>query len=464
MSGFYVLGFVLAVFALWRSRTPQGATAWVIALVSFPFVSVPLFLVFGRNKFYGYVKDRKELDAEAQRELINLEQQLFSEEAALEEKTAALTSIAHLCNQPGFMKSNQVDLLIDGHQTFSSMLQAIEQAEKYILIQVYIFREDRIGRRFIELLKRKSAEGVRIHFMYDFVGTRLRSSLLKEIRDAGIEEMPFRSTKSWRTRLQINFRNHRKVMVIDGKLAFVGGLNIGDDYLGEWPTIGPWRDTHVRLEGPSALAAQISFTKDWYCIKQNIPDLDWLPHQVERGSTTLVLHTGPADEAHSCLLAHVALINAAKRSIWIANPYFVPPEGLSNALELAVLRGVDVRILLPSYSDNRWVNYASKNFQEQGLRAGIRFFEYLPGFLHQKVMLVDSEIGVVGSANLDSRSMFINFEITAVSHDVQCATDLEKMLETDFSKSQELNLADFVNRSPWSKFISRAAGLLAPVL
>lgn len=460
---FYALGILGAGLALWRSRTPQGAVAWIVALLSFPFLAVPLFAIFGRSRFQGYLKKRTEFEGAAEAEIREAEL-LYHEQVMAKPQLRTLASTVDHSRQPVFTGLNQTQLLIDGEAAFRAMLDEIARAEKYILLQMYIFRADGIGHQFAEALLKKASEGVRVYLLFDRIGTDLKSSFVDRLRRGGISLEYFRSTKSWRTRFQINFRNHRKVLIVDGNSAFVGGLNIGDDYLGRWKSVGPWRDTHLRLQGPAALAAQLSFVKDWYWSTEEIPNLDWNATRYENGADALVLHTGPADQRETCLLSHIAMINSAVERIWIANPYFVPPEGIINALTLAGFRGVDVRVLLPSYSDNRWVMYASEVYIGQLIKDGVQFYRYLPGFMHQKVMLIDNEAVTVGSANLDSRSFFINFEITAISADPNLISDVSRMLQSDFQKSRLVTPDEMNKRSFPRRLLSRAVHLASPIL
>lgn len=459
---FHALGVLFAILAIWRSRTPQGAVAWAVTLLTVPYVAVPLFFIFGRSKFSGYVKTRKEFDQLAREEMAEVDA-FFKKNVHNGEVVETLSLLAMQAHQPGFTKNNKIDLLIDAEAAYPAMLDAIEAAQEYILFQFYIFRPDSAGMKFIEALMRKARQGVRVYFMCDKIGTRLKSSLIRELEAAGIEVNIFYSTKKWHSLFQINFRNHRKVVVVDGKVSFIGGINIGDDYLGLRKNIGPWRDTHVCLEGPSALAAQFSFLKDWHWTSGRVLDLHWREQDLRTESKVLVLHTGPSDEHEACLLTYLDLVNAAQERVWIANPYFVPPQSMQDALILACARGLDVRILAPSYSDNPLLQLASLVYLEKLKKAGARIFQYLPGFLHQKVMLLD-RMGVVGSANIDARSFYLNFEITAISDDVKFRQQLEQMLLKDLEHSKEVTLDDFAKRPIYSRFASRTINLMAPVL
>lgn len=458
----YLIGFFCAFRALWRCRTPQGTVAWILALITVPMLSVPLFLIFGRKKFIGYIKKRQHFDREARKEIKEIEKLLNSK--------LTVTPLPYLSNlideseTLGFTEHNKIDLLINGEETYTSMLQTIEKAEKYILLQVYIFRDDNIGTRFAELLMKKALAGVKVYFLTDRIGSELGSAFLKKLQKAGVHVHIFSSWKNWGGHFQINFRNHRKILVVDGKTAFLGGHNIGDDYLGKWKSIGPWRDTHLKVEGPSALSAQLSFFKDWHWAKEEIIDLDWSPHPSDKNGKVLIFPTGPADVKENCLLAHLALINNARKRIWIASPYFVLPESMLYALELAAINGVEVKVLLPSYNDNRLIQYASRVYIERLIKKGVEFHEYIPGFLHQKVMLIDNEAALVGSVNLDSRSLFINFEVFGVTPEPKMIKAVHSMLEKDFEKSRKIDQVAFMKRPMFQQVLSRATNLISPML
>lgn len=466
IAGFYILGFLCAAQAILRSRTPQGATAWVLSLIILPFLTVPIYLIFGRSKFEGYNNKRRRLDGRVLEKFRSLQANHLEDlnEDPLEDELQLIQSTISFNNQPGFTRKNSIKLLINGKDTYQAMIDDLEKADNYILLQVYLFRSDDIGSKIAEILMRKARAGVKVTFMNDDIGNKIPKKVLYELHQAGVKTGTFNHTFG-RGRMQINFRNHRKILIIDGKVGYVGGHNIGDDYLGLWRQWGAWRDTHVRLTGPSVIAAQLSVAKDWNFIYETEIECDWKIHpDKDANADVLVLHTGPADEKHTCLLAHISLINAARKRLWIANPYVVPPESLLNAILLASLRGVDVRVILPSYCDSRMVMLASQVYQESFLRHGIRVYRYTAGFMHQKVMLVDECFGVVGSTNFDCRSMFINFEISAISTDKDLISGMSGMLESDFINSQELSLETFKHQKLLERIACRAANLLAPVL
>lgn len=459
---FYLLGFLCAASAILRSRTPQGATAWVLALITVPFFTVPLFIIFGRSKFYGYTTKRKELDRRISSKLNDMQESMIKDEVAPAELHQFIQSVGQL-TRPGFTSNNKIDLLIDAQETYLSMLEELEKAKSYIIFQFYVFRMDSIGSKFAEVLMRKAREGVKVNFLYDEIGTEIAAEVIDEMRKSGMSVCHFNSLRG-KGRFQINFRNHRKILIVDGKVAFAGGLNIGDDYLGLWDDLGPWRDTHVRMEGPSVIACQMAHAKDWYWCKQVDLDAEWVIHPTSGAANVLILPTGPADDKQTCLLSHIAMVNSAQKRLWIANPYLVPPESLLDAILLAALRGVDVRFIIPSYSDARIVMIACQVYVARLLQHGVKVYRYREGFLHQKVMLVDNLFAVVGSANLDFRSMFINFEISVIAQEAGFIRDVESMLTQDFKQCREVSLEEFKNMTLWQKISTRAANLVAPVL
>lgn len=453
-----MVGIILAPLALWRSRTPQGAFAWVVALVAFPFVAVPAFAIFGRKRFHGYVIRRQNLDKLALKELREMEKDIKPSDPPRE-----LTELALVVNHAGligFTGGNKLKLLIDGEETFKAMLEGIKAAKSYILFQSYIIRNDEIGNIFRDALVAKAKSGVRVYCLYDKIGTPGDRKFFRSFAEGGVEITGFEGTKNFLKNFQINFRNHRKLLVIDGQVAFLGGLNVGDDYLGRWKKMGAWRDTHIRIEGPAAAASQLSFVKDWYWAQKKVPDLNWVAQEMKEGCPALVIHTGPADADETCNLSHIALVNACKERLWITSPYFVPTDGFANALSLAALRGVDVRIILPGITDHKISKLASEVHVAKLQQSGVSFFRYQEGFLHQKVMLCDRIAGMVGSANLDARSFFINFELMAMSNDGEFLDSMEVMFEKDFKRSVSIKKGYF-NELPFFHRLGALASTLA---
>jgi cardiolipin synthase A/B len=469
LAGFLVLahlvGFASSIDALLSTRTPQGTVAWIVSLNTVPYVAVPAYWVFGHDGFEGYVIARRDVDSALAVALAPKTEELWSHRFRPEAPGKHLRGVEKLARWP-FLGGNEVELLVDGAATFESIFAGIESAERYLLVQFYIVRADRLGFELQRRLIERARAGVEVYFLYDEIGSyRLPASYLQTLRDAGIHAHRFHSTREWGHRFQINFRNHRKIVVADGKRAWVGGLNVADEYLGLDAHIGPWRDTHLHIDGPAALALQSVFLEDWHWATQTIPDLPWEPvARTEQGVPVLILPSGPADPFETASLMMQQAIHAAQERIWIASPYFVPDEGVLGMLKLAALSGVDVRILIPERSDNRFTYFAAYAFIGSLLDAGVHIYRYQEGLLHGKAFLVDDIGGAVGTVNLDNRSFRLNFEVTALVMDAGFAKELERMFQADFARSREMSRGDVDSQPFWHRLASRAAYLFAPVL
>jgi cardiolipin synthase len=462
--GFHVVGFLSSIDAVMSTRTAQGTVAWVVALNAFPYLAVPGYWILGRSRFEGYVTARQEGDHEIRRFAELADEKTVDLRSTRAETVGASRTSENLAKIP-YLQSNEVELLVDGQATFDDIFAGIAKAEKYVLVQFFIVHDDELGRALKSALLERARAGVRVYFLYDEIGSHdLPKAYLEELREAGVEAIDFHTQKGYRNRFQINFRNHRKIVVVDGHTAWVGGHNVGDEYMGKDPEFGHWRDTHVRITGPSVLSVQLSFLEDWYWATNETPELHWEPHiQTDTGAHVLIYPTGPADRLESATLMFMTGINAAEKRLWIASPYFVPDESIMNSLHLAALRGVDVRILIPDKGDHLLVYLAAFSYFEEAAATGVRFFRYTDGFLHQKVLLIDDEIAAVGTANFDNRSFRLNFEIMAVVADSAFATEVEQMLLDDFESSVEMQPGDYENRSFWFKLAVRLARLTAPI-
>ncbi|MCP4199564.1 MAG: cardiolipin synthase [Proteobacteria bacterium] len=460
-----LFGIIAAVHAVMNARTSQGAIAWGISLVAFPWVALVLYAIFGRNKFKGYVLLRHSRD-EAIHHFFEEVQKGARQKNLICESTSELqTALAKLAGLP-ITRGNKTQLLVDGEATFRAIFDDIDAAQTYILVQFYVVKDDSLGRELKSKLIQKAREEVRVYFLYDEIGSyKLPRSYLRDMQSAGVVTSAFSTTKGKANRFQLNFRNHRKVVVIDGKAAYVGGHNVGDEYLSKHPRFGKWRDTHVKVKGPIVQAIQASFVQDWYWAKTSIPELNWELKGVKDGNEeTLMIASGPADAMDTCSLMFVQAIHAAKERIWIASPYFVPDPQVLSALKLASLRGVDVRILLPKKPDHRMVYLASFSYYQEILPLGIKLCRYTAGFMHQKVFLIDSLCAAVGTANLDNRSFRLNFEITLLNYDPSFIAQVGMMLDDDFAHSQAVELVEYTKRSFFFKLAVRFARLFPPVL
>lgn len=461
----HLLGALSSLQAIMEVRTPQGATAWVVALNTFPFVAVPAYWIFGHSELEDYRyhsgEERiaagvleKNLNTELRHRKLTAESTLFN--------PALLQRLARVPMTDG----NEVQLLIDGEQTFDAMFTAIERAEKYVLVEFYILRDDALGRRFQQLLIDKAQTGVEVLVLFDQLGSHeLPDRYVKKLREHGVRTFAFNPAFEDLREIRLNFRNHRKIVVVDGKEAFVGGINVGDEYIGSAGKLGFIRDTNVRVVGPAVPCIQLAFARDWNWVTEEVLDhLDWTPVASAKGSMRAAcLSSGPADEFDSGAIYFLHMLNRAKKRAWIATPYFVPDEQMVTALQLAALRGVDVRVIIPERSDIPLVQYSSYSYLPDMEKAGVKVYRYQPGFLHQKVMLVDDGYAAIGSTNFDNRSFRLNFEIMLLVADGKFADKVEAMLSRDIKNSRLAHASDLTDGSYLFQVAVRGARLLAPI-
>jgi cardiolipin synthase len=451
---FHVIGVFAAMHAVMHTRTPQGAIGWALGLVLLPYVTLLPYLYLGSNRFLGYITSQQSrLSASAPASV---------DVHALDPDCARYASISAIQRRP-FRGGHQLRLLIDGDAAFDVMLAAMAEARHCLLVQFFIFHDDQLGRRVQQLLLERAAAGVVVCVLFDGVGSHdLPKHYVDTLRAGGVAIHPF-ATHRWRNRFQLNFRNHRKIVVVDGARAFVGGLNVGDEYLGLKPPLAPWRDTHMELRGPAVSDLQQLFSRDWEWITGAAPPMLPAP-PCDGHASALIVASGPADAQETCSLFFTAAINAARKRLWLTTPYFVPDNAVLAALRLAVARGVDVRVLIPSRPDHHTVFLASTLHAYEALGAGIRMFRYQPGFVHQKVLLIDDDTAAVGSMNLDSRSFRLNFEVSALIVDAGFAGEVEAMLIADFAKALPVDKREYLDAPYLRRVTMHVARLFDPLL
>ncbi len=467
----FVAGIGSAADAVLRVKNPQGATAWIVGLVTVPFITLPLYWMFGRSKDHAYresrQRTRERMDVALRGETGLLSQFRTPEYDLNERDLSERRAFEGLATTP-LCGGHALTLLVDGDATFNAIFEAIDSARNYVLVQFFIIRDDRLGRQLHAALLRARERNCRVYVQYDEIGSyQLGDPFLKELRDAGVHALPFAGTSSLLGRFRINFRNHRKIVVVDGHIGFLGGLNVGVEYLGESERFDQWRDTHLRIEGPTVLGLQQSFIEDW-CFGQEdgeFPEVVWTPARSPEGRiAALISSTGPADDIESCGLLFAHAIESAEHRLWIASPYFVPDQRVLSSLQVAALRGVDVRVLLPRQSDNPIFHFVPYAYLADIERLGVQIFLYEAGFMHQKVTVVDDAYTLIGSANLDNRSFRLNFEVTCVAKDERFVADVARMLEDDFNKSTRLTHDDVANKPWYFTLAVSLTRLMAPVL
>lgn len=462
----YIMALVSALEAILTARTAQGAVAWTVSLLTLPYITVPLYLVFGRNRFDGYLEQRQEMEtafSALERETRDsLEEHIIPVEGSM----PLYRALYQLARAPA-TRGNQLDLLIDGQQTFDSIVEGLKRAQHNILFQFYIIRDDELGQRLGRVLADKARAGVKVYLLYDEIGSRnfSKTRLCKQLLMTGVEVAAFNTTQGRRNRFQLNFRNHRKIVVVDGKTAWIGGHNVGDEYLGLNKRIGHWRDTHTRLQGPAVLGAELTFATDWLWATRRSLDIDWDFSGGTKGDCeVMVFPSDPASEFEEAGLMYHQLIVDARERIWIASPYFVPDRGIISALQLAALRGVDVRLIIPDEPDGPMVAMANWAFTKELLPAGVHVYRYQGGFMHQKVLVMDNALAGIGTANFDNRSFRLNFEVTLLAHNTDFTQQVNDMLERDIARSRLVTEAELASKPRWFPLAMGIARLFSPVL
>jgi cardiolipin synthase len=459
-------------------RSPASNISWLWAHLTIPFLAVPLYWFLGRVRLVEYQR---------RRHIRNFEKTGFAririDLSVAEQGVGKIAEFSKIFGHfgPLFLPSlNHGELLIDGISTFDAIFAAMNNAKRYIVVQYYILQSDKLGIELKEILLKKAKEGVKIFLLYDDMGSFwISKQYVKDLQRAGVRTARFLPVTSIKRLFLLNFRNHRKLVVVDGLHAFSGGLNVGEEYVSSrFKRQRDWRDTHLMVSGPAVRQLEDIFFTDWhFATGEKLADQFikyWQEPFFHRGIVQLKLETakdyvqivpsGPSDHTAIGMLVFSAMIQAAKKRIWLATPYFVPDEPLQKDLELAVLRGVDVRLLLPKVSDHRFVHWVTLSYAEQMQRKGVRVFLYSQGFTHQKVILVDDDLAAVGTANFDYRAMYLNFETMVLVHGRRFATTTEAMLLNDFDRSLEFVPEPNHRIRALTHLRDNAARLLAPLL
>ncbi|MFV0490946.1 MAG: cardiolipin synthase [Pseudorhodobacter sp.] len=454
-----------AIFFLFQAirsaRTSQGAVAWAIFLFFVPFLGVPAYVFLGSWRYRGYQVARRR-NIQVIRALKQENRRIGAPEADL---TPLQRSLAGISDLP-VTRGNDMVLLPDAKSTFDAIIEAIDGAEQYVLVQFYIIREDDLGQRLRNAMIAAAKRGVSVRLLYDAIGSKdLPRSYRQELHAQGVAAHDINGPFGPRSHFQANFRNHRKTVIVDGHIGFTGGFNVGDEYAGLDPKIGPWRDTHCQLRGPMVTQLQLIFAEDWYGVTQEtLADaLIWQTAPETADMLGLIVAIGPADEADSGALYFCSVINAARERLWIASPYLIIENDILVSLQLAVQRGVKVRIMVPANGDH-WATWLAAFSYFDELRAsGVEIWAYREGFMHQKVILADDDFASIGTINMDNRSCRLNFEATAVFFDKTAAAQVERMLMDDFTQC-DLLTRQLTEHSPALRFGSPIARLFAPLL
>jgi len=466
-----VLAAVTICWILATKKETTSALAWCLLVILLPIVGIFFFVLFGYQHVDRPVRRKARHRARFRETHPVVHPQKADLPIEMDTGWGGMARLAQRFDAFPLTPGNVVDFYYAGPPAYEAKLEAIRAARQHIHLEYFIFQPDDSGRLFLEELIKKAREGVEVRLLYDAMGSHhLRRRFLQPLVDAGGKTTAFLPVALLRRRIQVNLRNHRKILVVDGKVGFTGGLNIGDEYLGKVARYGYWRDTHLRMEGPMVAALQRVFTEDWdFAYGEHLKGPAYYPPApaTERHEDQVPLQvafSGPDQPQNSIREIYFAAILRARRRLWIASPYFVPDAGIYDALRLAANLGVDVRLLF-LFRPDKWVPYfAARYYFGDVLQAGVKIYQYTKGMMHSKVILVDGEWASVGSANLDNRSLHLNFELNCLIYSPAKVAELEEAFVRDLEDAVRLEPDVFAARPVAGRLIENACRLLSPVL
>lgn len=455
------VGVIIVIIS--ENRNPIKTISWIMVLVFLPIIGLIIYAVFGQDYTKRRTISKKMYSKIKKRPLAELNS---SELEEFPSQHVQLIKLLRNLNQAPLLYGSSVEFFIAGRDKFKSLFRDIDKATDHIHIEYYIWDDDVIGNYFKNLLIRKSADGVKIRVIVDAVGTwRVKKSFYEEFRLAGIEVEEFMKVKFPMLTSHVNYRNHRKIVVIDGKVGYVGGMNVADRYINgvAW---GNWRDTHIRVEGKGVQGLQSVFLIDWFMVSKSlITERRYFPLLENFGDNSMqIVTSGPYSPAREILQGFLHAIFNAKSSLFIQSPYFIPPDGLLEAIIAASIRGVDVRLMVPLKSDSKLIQLASRSYYKKLLTAGVKIYFYEGGFLHSKLTVIDDSLTLIGSANYDIRSFEQNLEIEAFIYNEEIALRAKEIFIEDQKSSTAIVLRDWMKRSVWIRFKESFVRLFTPLL
>lgn len=473
ISTIMAANFALAFTIIFLERKNASSTwAWLMVLFFIPVLGFLLYLIFGRRLskqriFTWDTKSRLGVKKEVQAQLRAIEEGRFHIKYDDLEYYEDLYYLHLRNNDAIYSQDNKVKIYTDGNEKFTDLIKDLENAKDHIHLLYYIVRHDHLGTKIADVLIQKANEGVEVRLLYDDMGSRLLSKkFIHRLKRAGVHVDAFFPPKIPKINLKINFRNHRKLAIIDGEVGYIGGFNIGDEYLGKNNKFGYWRDTHLRIVGDAVRSMQTRFILDWNQASRN--DILY-EERFFTGTSTgdvgiQIVSSGPDSEWEQIKYGYIKMILSAKEFVYIQTPYFIPDESLMDALRIATLSGVKVKIMIPNKPDHPFVYWATFSHIGELLKAGAEAYIYQNGFLHAKTIIVDGKISSVGTANIDVRSFRLNFEVNAFLYDTEVAQKLVDAFQHDISLSTQMTEKLYEKRSLIIKFKESISRLLSPIL
>ncbi|BFH65632.1 cardiolipin synthase [Paenibacillus azoreducens] len=458
------LGFMIFM----ENRNPSSTMAWILLLALVPVVGLFFYLLFGQNYFKRRKFDKKaEQDSKIYEKLEEESargQQGLSEYSPTQQQLMRLSQ--RLARTP-ISFSSETKILTNGQETFSTLLHELQKARHHIHMEYYIYRADDIGSRIQQILIEKARAGVHVRFMYDAWGSmQLPKSFLQEMSNAGVKVAAYGSSKAFFLS-RVNFRNHRKIVVIDGNVGFIGGLNVGDEYLSRSSTYGFWRDTHMSVRGEAVRTLQTIFLQDWhYMTDEKVTEAEYLSplRSGHNNGAVQIIPSGPDNDRRVLKNIFFSMITSAQKSVWLATPYFIPDEDILTSLRVAAMSGLDVRILFPAKPD-KWLPFlASHSYFPALLDVGVKIYEYEKGFLHSKLLVIDGEVATIGTANMDMRSFHLNFEVNALLVQTDSVQRIMADFERDLSYAKQIMMDKVMKKKISERFLESLARLMSPLL
>lgn len=473
----YITILVLVCLRIvYDTRSTTKTLAYLLFAIFVPFFGMVFYFFFGINYRHRKMYSKKlyendDLAAKFRQDLLHYSEKTYQENNAEIISNKELAFMVLNDSMSPLTSKNTVKLLVNGENKFPEVLQAIRNAKHHVHIEYYIYEDDEIGRALAEAMIEKAKEGVKVRFIYDDFGSRdIRKKLVPKLIEGGVEAYPFLKVHFMLLANRLNYRNHRKIIVIDGYTSFVGGINVSDRYINSNKEQLYWRDTHLRIDGPGTQYLQYLFICDWnFCSDSTLePDLYFFPSRpqqiAEENKIVQIAASGPDSESPTILFSTLQAINLATKEILISSPYFIPGESLLDALTIASLSGIDVKLLVPGKSDSILVNSAARSYYNDLLKAGVEIYQYQKGFLHAKTMVTDKKVAIVGTANMDFRSFDLNFEVNAIVYDTEIATELTDIFYNDLNDAVKIDPAIWADRPFYRQLLEKAARLLSPLL
>ncbi len=474
---YLLLVFLVVLRVLYDTRSGAKALAYILFIVLIPIVGILFYFWFGVNYRKRKLYTKKIVQNDKWR--AGIKNRIFTYSSGIlnsgliPDKHRNLVEFIRKSSYSPLTGNNTVKLLFNGEEKFPQLLKALEAAQSHIHIEYYIYENDATGNAIAKVLIKKAQEGVEVRFLYDDFGSHnLGAKFLRRLTDAGVETAPFYKIKWYALASRLNYRNHRKIIVIDGKTSFIGGINISDKYRNDTKEGKGlyWRDTHLMIQGNATLFLQYVFLCDWnFCSENKLEFMHkYFPPIVEEGEIAQklvqIVPSGPDSTLPVIYYSLIQAIGAAKEQILITSPYFIPGESLMDALIIAAKSGVVVKILVPGISDSKMVNTAARSYYTELLQHGVRIYQYNKGFVHAKTMVIDGELAIVGSANMDYRSFDLNFEVNAMLYSDHFATKMQDAFMEDLKHSMEINALNWLQRPKYVHLWERIVRLLSPFL